>query len=116
MGAFPLMLLAVAVLAFCGLRRPEAKKPKKPSAGSRPQRVSAKAGHSWPSGYQDPMRWCFLENARPSGGVNLANVQLPYEMDNEFCKLKALIMHSPTHESERKRNGDYPFAWHLQGR
>jgi len=52
----------------------------------------------------------------PSTGVLRANTPQPVLGENEFAKVKCLVMHRPTHESDRDSTGNYPYSWHMHGR
>lgn len=61
---------------------------------------------------EDPLRWSFL----PSTGILHANTPQPEKTENDFCTMKVLAMHRPTHMPWRDVSGSYPYSWHMGGR
>jgi len=68
-------------------------------------------------GSDEPIRWTFLHNENDQNpGVYRANELEPKVWENEYAKLKVVALHRPTHNPAAETNGEYPYAWHFNGR
>jgi len=59
---------------------------------------------------EDPFRWSFI----PSTGTNRSHGV--YEQETELCHLRMFVMGRPVHDQQRDADGDFPSAWHFEGR
>jgi len=62
--------------------------------------------------YSDPLRWACL----PKGCPHPGNQERAEDHESDLCSVKILPIHRPTHEPWREQTGQYPFAWHMEGR
>jgi len=61
----------------------------------------------------EPLRWRFQQDSQE---FSIGEAPRVDSFENDRCAMKALVVHRPTHDPQRDKAGDYPFAWHLSGR